>query len=73
MARTAYYRCDKNYFRPIVKILWDDLRECPAFSENYKYIRKIESMILNNQVWKESVDLRRYWRVNIPKHMCNKL
>ncbi len=72
-ARKAYYHNEKNYFKPIVRILWDDIKKCPAYQQYSKEIKKIESMILSGQEWRESVDLRRYWRVNIPRQLCKRV
>ncbi len=57
----AYYRGDKSVLRPVVKNLWNELKQLNDFSKYERYLIPIENYINNNFEWDESKDIRQVW------------
>ncbi|OEG00179.1 hypothetical protein BHF71_06135 [Vulcanibacillus modesticaldus] len=57
----AYYTGNKEVLRPIVKELWQELKQLKDFSLYEKYLIPLENLIEKGFTWDETKDIRRLW------------
>ncbi|KAB2953030.1 hypothetical protein F9B85_07140 [Heliorestis acidaminivorans] len=60
----AFYRGDKDFFRPLCQQLRKDLEKTPLYGELSSSITPLWEMIDQSQEWVEDIDLRESWLID---------
>ncbi len=69
-AQKAFYKGDKEYFKPVFNELWSILGQTNMYSLYKDEIQVIQDMINNGASWHEQDNLRRTWK--LPVHSKKK-
>lgn len=57
----AYYKGDKETLGPIVKKLWEELKQLSQFSTYGNYLYPFEELLFSGYTWNEKRDIRSAW------------
>lgn len=64
-AYRAFYGGDKEYFRSVFPLLWEDLKRSKLHEVYIEDIQIIREMIEQDLDWDESTDIRKAWKIPI--------
>ncbi|MGI6468468.1 MAG: hypothetical protein GXZ09_05665 [Syntrophomonadaceae bacterium] len=66
-AQQAFYKGDQEYFRAIFPLIWAEIEAIDLFAQYASDISIIPWMINNRIAWNEKADLRKAWKIAVPK------
>jgi hypothetical protein len=66
-AQLAFYSADSQYFRPLFERIWSELSSLDNFSEYRPHIQILADMIRTDQIWDESIDIKKAWGITIKR------
>ncbi|PWI58252.1 putative amidoligase domain-containing protein [Sulfoacidibacillus thermotolerans] len=62
----AFYRNDRDFLLPIAKEVYANIKQTSSYLPYREAIDLIFAMIQSDEVWDESVDIRKAWQLPIP-------
>ncbi len=57
----AFYKSDRDYLLPLVELAFRELEKTKTYNQYQEVIEPIFSMIRNDEIWDESIDIRHAW------------
>ncbi len=62
----AFYRNDRDFLLPIAEDVYANVKRTSSYLLYHESIDLIFTMIRNDEVWDESIDLRKAWQLPVP-------
>lgn len=59
----AFYNGDRNVIKPIVELLWQDIKETILYPKYAKELSYLFQMIQRKEAWQEQLDFRKNWKI----------
>lgn len=66
-AQEAFLAINRDFFLPHFAVVWAELRQTPTFGLYASHLEIIETMVQERETWRERVDIRKAWDLNIPR------
>ncbi|MCY0892015.1 MAG: hypothetical protein OWR52_00695 [Acidibacillus sp.] len=72
MRMKAFYRNDRDYLLPIAEEVYANVKRTASYVRYREPIDLIFTMIRNDEVWDESIDVRKAWQIAMPESTVRK-